>query len=58
MAKIKSSELDPDSDFEPNAAAVDNGRHIIDADHTTTVDAAQIQLEDPKESEAEERLFQ
>ena len=57
MGKIKSSELDLDSDSEPNATAAHNGRQIIDADPTTTVATAQIQLEDPEESEAEERLF-
>ena len=30
---------------------------IIDADPTTTVATAQIELEDPEESEVEERLF-
>ena len=57
MAKIKSSESYPDSDFEPNATATYNGRQIIDADPTTTISTAQIQLEDPEESEVEERLF-
>ena len=49
MAKIKSFESDLDSDFEPNATAAHNGRHIIDADPTATVDIAQIQLEDLEE---------
>ena len=57
MAEITSWESDPDSDSEPNSTAADNGRKIIDADPTTTIATAQIQLEDPKESEAEERLF-
>ena len=57
MADIKSSDLDPDSDYEPNATTADNGRHIIDADPTTIVVAAQIQQEEPEDSEAEERLF-
>ena len=50
MAEIKSSESGPDSDSEPNATAVDNGRQIIDADPTATVATAQIQLEGPEES--------
>ena len=57
MAKIKSSKLDHDYDSVPNTTAAHNGRQIIDADPTATVGTAQIQLEDPKESEAEERLF-
>ena len=57
VAEIKSSESDPDSDSEPNATAIDNGRQIIDADPTATVATAQIQLEDPEESKAEEHLF-
>ena len=56
VAKIKSSESDPDFDSEPNATAAHNGRQIFDADPTTTVATAQIQLEDPEELEAEERL--
>ena len=31
--------------------------NIIDADPTTTVSTTQIELEDPEESEVEERLF-
>ena len=54
MAKIKYSESDPDSDSKPNARAADNGRQIIDADPTSTIYTTGIQLEDPKESEAEE----
>ena len=57
MAEIKSSESDPDSDSEPNATAAYNGRQIIDADPTATVAITQIQLDNPEESEAEERLF-
>ena len=57
MVEIKSSKSDPDSDSEPNATAARNGRQIIDADPTTTVATTQIQLEDPEELEAEERLF-
>ena len=57
MAEIKYLESDPDSDSEPNATAAHNGRHIIDADPTATIATAQIQLEDPKESEEEEHLF-
>ena len=57
VAEIKSSESDPDSDSEPNATAANNGKQIIDADTTAIVATAQIQLEDPEESEAEERLF-
>ena len=57
MAEIKSSESDPNSDSEPNATNAHNGRHIIDADPTAIIATAQIQLEDPEESEAEERLF-
>ena len=52
MTKIKSSKSDLDSDSEPNATAADNGKHIIDANPTATVATAQIQLEDPEESEA------
>ena len=50
MAKIKSSELDPDSDFEPNATTTYNGRQIIDANPTSTVAIAHIQIEDPEDS--------
>ena len=57
MAKIKSSESDLDSDYEPNATTAYNGRQIIDVDPTSTVATTQIQLENPKESEVEERLF-
>ena len=57
VAEIKSSESDPDSDFEPNATTAYNGREIIDVDPTSTIATTQIQLEDPEESEAEERLF-
>ena len=57
VAEIKSSESDPDFDSEPNATTAHNGRQIIDADPTATVATAHIQLEDPEESEAEERLF-
>ena len=57
MAEIKYSELDPDSDSEPNSILANNGKQIIDADPTATVATTYIQLEDPEESEAEERLF-
>ena len=57
MAEIKYSESDPDSNSKPNAIATYNGRQIIDADPIATVATAQIQLEDPKGSEAEEHLF-
>ena len=57
MAEIKSSESNPDSDSEPNAIAAHNGRQIIDADPTAAVTTTQIQLDEPEESEAEERLF-
>ena len=57
MAKIKSSESDPDSDFEPNSTSANNGRHIIDADPIANVATTQIQLEDLEEVEAEEHLF-
>ena len=50
MAEIKSSESDHDSDSEPNAIVAYNWRQINDADPTTTVATAQIQLEDPEES--------
>ena len=40
VAEIKSSELDPNSDSEPNATSLYNGRQIIDADSTTTVATA------------------
>ena len=35
----------------------DNGKHIIDADPTSTVSTAHNQLEEPEESEAEEFPF-
>ena len=57
MAEIKYSESNPDSDSEPNSIAAYNGRQIIDADPTTTIATAQIQLEDLEESEVEECLF-
>ena len=57
MAEIKYLELDPDPNSEPNSTAAHNGRQIIDVDPTATVATAQIQLEDPEESEAEECLF-
>ena len=57
MAEIKYSESDPDSDSEPNATAAYNGKEIINVDPTATIATAQIQLEDPEESEAEECLF-
>ena len=57
VAEIKSSKSDPDSDFQPNAIAAYNGRHIIDEDPTSTVATAHIQLEDLEESEVEEILF-
>ena len=57
MAEIKSSESDPDPNSEPNSTAAYNGRQIIDIDPTATVATAQIQLEYPKESEAEGHLF-
>ena len=57
VVKIKSSESNIDFDSEPNATATYNGRQIIDADPTATVSTTQIQLEDPKESEVEDRLF-
>ena len=44
MAEIKSSELDPDSDSEPNATAADNGRQIIDADPTSLVANTHIEI--------------
>ena len=37
VVEMKSSELDLDSDFEPNATNTDNGRKIIDVDPTATV---------------------
>ena len=51
------SELDLDSNSEPNSTTAYNGRQIIDADPTATFATAQIQLEDPEESKVEERLF-
>ena len=57
MAKIKSSESNPNFHSEPNAIATDNGRQIIDADPTATIATTHIQIEDPEESEAEECLF-
>ena len=51
MAEIKYSESVPDSDSEPNATAVDNGKKIIDVDPTTTISTTYIWLEDPKDSE-------
>ena len=57
MAEIKSLESYPNSDLEPNATTTYNERQIIDANLTTTFAIAQIQLEDPKESEVEDRLF-
>ena len=57
MVEIKSLESDPNSNSKPNAIAAYNGMQIIDADPTTTVATAQIELEDPEESEVEERLF-
>ena len=58
VAEIKYLEPNPNSDSLPNSTAAYNGRYIIDAYPTTTISTTQIQLEDPKESEAEERLFQ
>ena len=52
MTEIKSSESDPDFDSEPNATVAYNGREIIDVNPTTTLAIAQIQVEDPEESEA------
>ena len=40
VAEIKYSELDPDSDSEPNATVAYNGRHIIDVDPTATIATA------------------
>ena len=57
MAEIKSSELDLDSNYEPNGTTKNNGKKIIDADPTSTVATTQIQLDNLEESEAEERLF-
>ena len=57
VAEIKSLDSHPNSDSKPNATAAYNGRQIIDVDPTSTVATAQIQLEDPEESEAEEHLF-
>ena len=57
MVEIKYSESDLDSDSNPNATTAYNGRQIIDANPTATLATAQIQLEDPEESEAKEHLF-
>ena len=47
MVKIKYSELDPDSDLEPNAINIYHGKHIIDADPTSTIYTTHIQIEEP-----------
>ena len=57
MSEIKYSESDPDFNYEKNPTATDNGKQIIDAYLTATVATAQTQLEEPEESEVEERLF-
>jgi hypothetical protein len=54
VAEVKDKEPNPDSESEPKN--IENGK-IINADPTTIVAAATIQLEEPIDPEEGERLF-
>ena len=54
VAKMKSSELDLDSD---SKTGPDKGNQIIDAEPNATITTAQIQSVEPEDPQEGERLF-